>query len=414
MTSDLTIPSNINWESQKGHSLEECTYWILEAIGAKEIDWRRGGIGGGAADGGRDLECTFHIPHPSGEIRRERWWVEVKGRSTTIAPSVIKESIHTIAGKSNVDVHLIVTNQQLSNPTKDWISEWREKHPRPDIRIWERQDLERLVSQNPVVAIRLFPTSLSSQGMCDGLSARFWEYMMFSDIPTLEKLWLNREDIEWDDNSLFAALTSECANGNLSNRPWGAAIPNNRLTDVYINALVNSFYLMLRADSAGVRSEPIRDALSHMLIILTAKFDAESVASITENFTDFSEKLSGITPAARKLIIDPVINNAYEELANACLADCDRVSASNQGPQENPEAEYWKRFRYTPGADVNVDDGDERIFYLESLEASCNAGLNLSKDNSCPMTNINELGETLTDKLKALRPVIKARTKLNQ
>lgn len=413
MSSDLVVPSNVDWKSLKGHSLEECTYWILEAIGAKEIDWRVGGTGGGAADGGRDLECVFNIPHPSGEILKERWWVEVKGRNSTVAPSVVKDSVHTIAGKSEVDVHLIVTNQQLSNPTKDWIADWKKSHPRPDIRVWERHDLERLVSRNPIVAIRLFPKSLSPQGMCEGLSTRFWEYVAFSDVPTLRTLWENRESIEWDDRSYFAALTSECANGSLSRRPWGYVIPDDRLTGIYLNALVNSFYLMFRADAAGVRSTPVTDALSHLLILLVAKFDPETIAKITENFTEFSEGLSELPLEARRLIIDPVVNNAYCEIGDACLSDCVRVSGGRKEMNEEDATDYWGRFRPPSNQKTDVgSDQDARIFYLESYEGRCNAGLKLSKDHSCPMTNIENLGETLGERLTALRPVIAARTGL--
>lgn len=48
------IPSSIPFDDLKGKDLEECVYWLLDAMGAQDIEWRIGGSGGGAADGGRD------------------------------------------------------------------------------------------------------------------------------------------------------------------------------------------------------------------------------------------------------------------------------------------------------------------------------------------------------------------------
>ena len=89
MTADLVLPSEIPWLDLTGKDLEECLYWLLHGLGGRDLEWRLGGSGGGAADGGRDLELHFFVPSPDGEMSRQKWWVEAKGRTDTVQPSVV-------------------------------------------------------------------------------------------------------------------------------------------------------------------------------------------------------------------------------------------------------------------------------------------------------------------------------------
>jgi Restriction endonuclease len=408
---NLVVPSEIPWESLKGHPLEECVFWLLEALGAKQIDWRVGGCGGGGADGGRDLECIFNIPQPSGEILPQKWWVEAKGRSTTISPSDIKESILTVSGKPDVDVHLIVTNQQLSNPTKDWVADWKKAHRRPDIRIWEKHDLERLVSRNPIVAIRLFPKSLTPSGKCEVMTTKFWDYMTFTDVPTLKVLWRSRKDFAWNNRSMFAALASECATGDLAKRPWGSIIPLDRLALVFLEALVNGFYLMFRADAAGVRFEPVVDALAHLLTHLIARFEPAAIARVTEGSFDAAEDLSDLPEELKRMIIDPVVRRVYQQVANACLADCRRVSGGGRSllPKAEP-ASFWQRFQTPPETEVEERDSSPQ-FYIELNSIPCAAGLPLSEEYNCPMIQFDG-DQPLAELIEKIRLVIINRTGL--
>ena len=93
MNDGLVFPTQIPWDHLLGRDLEECLYWLLDAMGAKDLEWRLGGKGGGAADQGRDLEAYFHIADPDGEISRKKWWVQAKGRSRTVEPTAVKEAV---------------------------------------------------------------------------------------------------------------------------------------------------------------------------------------------------------------------------------------------------------------------------------------------------------------------------------
>jgi hypothetical protein len=52
---DWVIPAHIPFEKLKKKDLEECVYWLLDGMGARDLAWRKGGTGHGASDGGRDL-----------------------------------------------------------------------------------------------------------------------------------------------------------------------------------------------------------------------------------------------------------------------------------------------------------------------------------------------------------------------
>ena len=75
-TSDVNrewvLPAAIPFADLKGRDLEECVDWLLDAMGAKDLEWRTGGSGGGAADGGRDLEAHFYTPTADSELERHK------------------------------------------------------------------------------------------------------------------------------------------------------------------------------------------------------------------------------------------------------------------------------------------------------------------------------------------------------
>src|SRR3954466_14169614 len=79
------VTTHVLWSRVTGEQLEELLYGLLEAMGAGELVWRAGSDRGvNASDGGRDLEAIFDRPGPDGELDRQRWWVECKGRSATV------------------------------------------------------------------------------------------------------------------------------------------------------------------------------------------------------------------------------------------------------------------------------------------------------------------------------------------
>jgi hypothetical protein len=113
---EWVLPASIPFENLKGKDLEECVYWLFDAMGAKDLEWRTGGGGSGAPDGGRDLEAHFYTPGADNEIESQTWWIECKGSGRTVDPDQVKSAVVNAQMRSDLDYIVIVTNSQFSNP----------------------------------------------------------------------------------------------------------------------------------------------------------------------------------------------------------------------------------------------------------------------------------------------------------
>jgi hypothetical protein len=69
---DRVLPEYIPFANLKGKDLEECVYWLLDAMGGQGLEWRIGGSGGGAVDRGHDLEAHFFEADDEAELRKQR------------------------------------------------------------------------------------------------------------------------------------------------------------------------------------------------------------------------------------------------------------------------------------------------------------------------------------------------------
>ncbi|PMS36261.1 hypothetical protein B0G57_107274 [Trinickia symbiotica] len=95
------------YDELKGHALEECLFWLLDGIGARDIEWRVGGIGVGTADGGRDLKARFYVPDHDGQIVARQWWVECKGRAGTLEIDAVKIACNNVLADQGVLFELV-------------------------------------------------------------------------------------------------------------------------------------------------------------------------------------------------------------------------------------------------------------------------------------------------------------------
>jgi hypothetical protein len=149
----LIIPSEIPWDRLTSQSLEELLFWLCVELGGKDVQWRTG-MGGPSADGGRDIEATFPALGDDGEVQAHRWWIQAKGRSSTVEPMAVKEAATTAIGFAEVEVVVVATNAGFSNPTRDWVREFNQTHARPTVVLWPRARLEELLVKNPSALLR--------------------------------------------------------------------------------------------------------------------------------------------------------------------------------------------------------------------------------------------------------------------
>ncbi|MDZ4298797.1 MAG: restriction endonuclease [Moraxellaceae bacterium] len=382
MAQPLILPSEIPWADIKGSSLEELLYWLFDSMGAKELEWRIGGKGAGTSDQGRDLELIFFMPSPDGTLSKQVWWVEAKGRSGTVEPSAVHEAVLNAAGKQDVEVLVIATNTNFSNQTRDWVNDWQKSNRRPVVKLWERTELENLCSKNPLAVVRLHSKALSSQGRLEVTKSKLWDYATFTDEPALERLWLERNSVQVDEQALFALAASEVANGNLNARAWAAIVPNGVLAAALCNGLINFFYLMLRASEKGYRQEPIIRAISYLLLASVDRFGEESVGKLVSSVWDDVEGRS-YTPEMRKYILEPVVGYLRSELKDVCAKKCPRVMTDLEILREEEVEGYWQRLNVTQ----SVKKKSKRILTIEKTSEPCGAALDLTKSDGCPLCN---------------------------
>ncbi|MCI0352100.1 MAG: restriction endonuclease [Acidobacteriales bacterium] len=384
LSQSLVIPSNIPWSNLKHVDLEECLYWLLDALGAKDLEWRKGGKSGGGTDQGRDLEATFHLPTPDGELDAQRWWVESKGRSKTVESAAIKEAVVNAAARSDIAVVVIATNTQFSNPTRDWVKEWQNKHPRPKIQLWDRERLERMLVKHPAVAVRLFPEALSAQGRIEAARSRFWNQCYLPAERELLQAWKERNSVAMSPEAALALAAGEVANGNLNLRPWMMLLSDDELKSAVVLGIVNAFHLLLRAERLGTDTTPIEGALANTVMTALHRLPFEEFWSLIGNLWSFAE---GEQPPAqlRQAALHCAVDRMAVELADVCSTDCPRVTCDYGVVSDGERLNYWKRFRLRDDAGADDNANESAILVIEKMDASCTVGLSLSDETRCPL-----------------------------
>jgi hypothetical protein len=405
LMADLVVPSQIPWERLRGKDLEECVYWLLDSMGAKDLVWRVGGKGEGAADQGRDLECVFYVPGPDAEPQRQRWWIEVKGRSGTLERDAVESAVNHAAGSPDVDSLVIVTNTRFSNPTRDWVKGAQQKHTTPKVSLWVNTNLERLVVQHPEVVIRFFADALSLDGKLEVARSRFWNHLSFSDRPNLRAFWKSREALNWTHQSALAVIVAEAANGDFAIRPWALMFKTTDVLMILGEALLNLLSFCLRADAAGVEQGPYIKGVAYLTLSALHRSSAKKVADV---FHLAWEDVDGprLPKNVQVLAIQPVINQLKREIRDVCIDDCSRVSTDRIELSEEQAESYWNRLRWP-----SVDDDDEKPkkhLVIEKHDEGCNARFKLDATHTCPLIDTDDDGDVERD-LAVFEQVIRER-----
>jgi hypothetical protein len=393
---DWVIPASIPFEDLKAHDLEECVYWLLEAMGAQDIEWRVGGSGGGASDGGRDLEAKILVPSPDGDLSPKLYWFECKGRKGTLEPEAVRYAAVNAMAYEQVEILVVVTNTTFSNPTVDWAKSWNQSHSRPQIQLWDRTKLEQLISRQPSVALRLFNESLSLQGRLQAMNSRFWNRLEFAPAKVLEDLWVERASVEIGPLERFALIVNECANRTLEQRPWGAAASREDALETTHYALANIFYLFSRIIRAGVNQAALFKALTYCILISLRHTTPLEVAALIR--TEVAERNGVPLPdEVLKIILEPILNSIAAELADVCQPDCRRISrlrSKDLTSDGDDLATYWQRF--VPSGTPKEDDN--RVLWIEHHHTPCDVGFQVNEVKGCPLS-FSELSVESLDEL---------------
>jgi len=403
-TTDWVLPASIPFAELKRKDLEECVYWLFDAMGAKDLEWRTGGSGDGAPDGGRDLEAKFYTPGADSEIESQTWWIECKGRKGTVEPSEVQSAIVNAQAKNGLDYLVIATNTQFSNPTRDWAKEWGQKNPRPKIKLWDSAHLERLLSRYPEVVLRLFSEALSLDGRFKAMESRFWNKLEFVVPKTLSDLWKARKETEFTARGIFAAIANEFANGDITHRSWAAHLSGESLLDALGVGLVNTSYLAMRSYKNGIDQKPITRALAYLILCALEILPSEAVAQfVTRNV--YRDGTDTLPDNVKDFLLMPIVDQLLSEIQDICTSDCRRIISIRRKEltEDNDEVDtYWLRFE---PSGIEEDCEEKRYLRIESTNELCKVGFPVDKDNGCPLFRIEPAANNVDDLLAVIKRV---------
>jgi len=407
----LVVPSELPWPQPVGEPPEERVFWLCDAMGAKDLEWRAGSVSGTSPDGGRVVEATFHLPSPDGELRTERWWLQCKGRSATVEPAAVQSAVLAASANSGVAAVIVATNSRYSNGTRDWVAEWNRSHPRPFVRLWDRSSLERMLVQHPSVVARVAPQALSIQGSLAALVARFRGRFELPPDELLARLWDASAELAVDAADTLALLAGEFANGDPVARPWLDEMEAGEVLAVLVVGLLEAPALVWRATPLGVDTRPLARALALALGAALGRTSPRAALEVLQNPLRYAQRGDGhgdpdVWPEElRALFITPVLAQLRHDVAMPCVADCVRISTDVDEPA---------RLRGTvldwldPLGFAGVED--DRVLTLEKLDAPCRAGLELDEDRTCPLFT----DEPWKEALPRLAAMVRGRLSMGQ
>ncbi|MFF7793685.1 restriction endonuclease [Streptomyces sp. NPDC007991] len=397
--------SHIPWKAISGEVLEELVFQLVDAMGAKEVSWRSGGMGVTNSDGGRDIEATFYTLSPDDEPRRERWWMECKGRSATVPKSAVINATHNASAyASDVDRLVIVSNSSFSNPTVDWVDAWNSSPANlPKVSLWGREKLEIQIRKYPVAAARVVPDSIESSKRVELLFAYFTESGIAPRVSDLRYFWEHfsgaPEEIETPWLAMFAY--SEILHGDLADRPWGVLVSNRSAAEVALHALVT--LPMICATTHGLDAAKATAASSYLLQCVVCNLPpAVSSLIINDPFRFVKGKSVDSPEEWHEIATAPILSLLLRELGDACASDCSRIFCDLRAlPEEPAGPQFWTRF----GAEGQ--DNRDSVLIVEDYSVACAVGLPLGKERNCPLFVAPE--EVTPELIEDLAHVIMAR-----
>ena len=404
----LLVSTAIPWRTIKGRELEECLYWLIDDLGGQDLQWRTGTTGKSSPDQGRDIEASFYTSNPASELIREKWWFEAKGRDKVVESSAVHNSLVNVLARDDIDVMVVATNAAFSNPTRDWVSDWQKKHPRPRVRLWDRHDLERLMSRHPATVLRLFPNALTPQGKLNAATERFWNYVQYIDSSTLSVVWEKRRSLNWDTRSALAFIASEFANGNIEERSWSNTFKKKSIIQILQAGLNQLLHFCFRAEDIGTRTEPYTDAVAYLMLRSVQLFPDEIVARAIRRSWPGRSKL--FDRKVQDWILQRLFKNTADNLLLVCASDCERITHSGTDtPVFRDWRKYWERFgkrekNYAKRA------SEKYSLIMEKLDAPCKVGFQLDREHRCPL-NIHNTPPDPLPLLAVFRAVVRFRSR---
>jgi hypothetical protein len=402
------LASEIPFAELKGHRLEECLYWLLDGLGAKRLEWRVGGVGGGAADGGRDVVASFYTPDVEGRMQEQRWWIECKGRAGTLEKEAVVNACNNVTAYAGVDHLVIATNTQFSNPTRDWVKEWQAHHPSPKVLLWDRAELERMLSRQPATVLRLFREALSLSGRLEAVRERYFSLMEYSSIDHIKAIWSDRETLEIGPLERIALVVNEFAHGDIDARPWCGGDDKAAAVGSLSLLLFNFWFLYSKWMKAGVDQGPLVASAAYLFGSALRHCEPDEIWDLV----DIALRVDPEVPmpaAGREYFLGPIFDHLLSDLTLACSGNCPRFYRADSVKAWLPIApidRYWARYGSNGDQTADPQLGSR----LENTSVPCVIGLTIAPGGSCRLYEIDPEFERGGKFLSVLSHVMRHRT----
>ncbi len=362
------------WDALTPVDFERLVFFLLDDMGFKSIEWRKGGQGISASDDGRDLDAVYTKLEPDDALTCETWWLEVKYRSQTLSPATIKQAVVNATGCPDVDVFVIVTNSHISNSTVDWVKGHQGQWPKPRVVLWQRHDVERMLRKYPGTVARFFGQSLDPTSRQKVVEERFWNYAVLPTLEEVEDLWANYQDLEWNPSNLLPLLVTEASIGLPAIRQWGLVADESLLVDVLAIGLANVPPLLVRLEKYGHRNDSLIAGLAYLLQMALLRLDTDTVMDVLLEPYTFTDSPIDAPEELVDFILRPIVSLTYHDLAINCAQDCQRVLSPDElrssagsffdrfvghEQQRNQERAFvWLMNRLSPCSLAIVETGD--------------------------------------------------------
>lgn len=104
---------------------ENLCFDVLQSLDFVNLSWRKGtGLSSSPSDQGRDIQGQLLKKDIDGSEHYERWFVECKHWVKGVPPEKIQGAL-SWANAERPDVLLIVASNFFSNPTKNYLEEYK-------------------------------------------------------------------------------------------------------------------------------------------------------------------------------------------------------------------------------------------------------------------------------------------------
>jgi hypothetical protein len=304
---------------------ENLVFHLLDEMGFSNIKWRKGGEGNSATDGGRDLEATFWSVGP-GIAKEEKYWFEVKYRSNQLEKSQIQNTILNASGDNAKDHLVIITNKTISNPTLDWIEQFRGSHKRPIVTVWQGHDLELLLRKNPRTLARFIPSSLLFSGRCKVIESRFSNLVLLPSGGELDELWEKRDQFSENSYLTMSSIFGEVSYGDVAKHPWGIQISKELLFAVFVTGMANVYPLVFKCSSLNREQSILVNGLSYLAQCSIIRLGADITAEIFLNTEKYLEVEYTLPEELRVNRYEPVFHTMLKDIGVYCSAKyCSKV-----------------------------------------------------------------------------------------